>query len=47
LELSDDERNLLTRTLAGFYHLEPDDLALKQLLLGWLENPAPFRLFSP
>jgi hypothetical protein len=44
-ELSAEEKTLLLRTLAGLYHLEDADFTVDELLLGWLENPAPFRLF--
>jgi len=44
-QLTDEEKLLLTRTTGGFYHMDSDGFTLEQLLLGWLDNPAPFRLF--
>ena len=45
-ELTNEEKSIPARTLAGLYHLELDGFALEQLLLGWLSDPAPFRLFT-
>jgi len=44
-QLTNEEKLLLTRTTGIFYHLDSDGFSLEQLLLGWLNNPAPFRLF--
>jgi hypothetical protein len=43
--LSDEEKVQLKAPLERFYRLEGDDLGLERLLLGWLTDRAPFRLF--
>jgi hypothetical protein len=44
-QLINEEQYLLTRTTGICYHLDSDGFTLERLLTGWLDNPAPFRLF--
>lgn len=46
-KLDNDGKTVLTRTLAAFYHLDSDGFTLERLLLGWLTDVRPFRLFGP